>query len=219
MDFLFLLQQVEDLRNINAISEVFLVMGERFMCYIPYCSNQQTNSTKLLKSILSKGEIKSFLEDVYKNPICRQLDLPAFLLKPVQRICKYPLLIKEMIKNTPKEHSDLVNLNRAMERMQNGVATINECAKKLGGMKPVSDVQNRFAEKISISNSNRFLVREDTIQVMFSDGRKNRKLFLFNDLIILARRDWRDKHHVIEKTSLKDVRVSDIAESGGSNSD
>jgi hypothetical protein len=94
MDFLYLLQQIEDIRQINTISEVFLMMGERFMCYIPYCSNQQTNSTKLLKSILSKGEIKSFLEDVYKNPICRQLDLPAFLLKPVQRICKYPLLIK-----------------------------------------------------------------------------------------------------------------------------
>jgi hypothetical protein len=123
-----------------------------------------------------------------------------------------------MIKNTPKEHSDLVNLNRAMERMQNGVATINECARKLGGMKPVIEVQNRFAEKINIANSNnRFLVREDTVQVMFNDGRKNRKIFLFNDLLILARRDWRDKHHVIEKTSLKDIRVSDISETGGSN--
>jgi hypothetical protein len=119
-----------------------------------------------------------------------------------------------MIKSTPKEHSDLVNLNRAMERMQNGVATINECARKLGGMKPVSEVQTRFAEKINIANSNRFLVREDTVQVMFTTGRKNRKIFLFNDLVILARRDWRDKHHVIEKTSLKDIRVSDITENG-----
>jgi hypothetical protein len=49
---------------------------------------------------------------------------------------------------------------------------------------------------------------------MFSDSRKSRKLFLFNDLLILARKDWRDKHHVIEKTSLKDIRVCDINEAG-----
>ncbi|KAJ3259155.1 Rho guanine nucleotide exchange factor 4 [Boothiomyces macroporosus] len=214
-DFLYLLTQIEDIRNINAYAEVFLTMGERFMCYIPYCSNQQATSAKFIKSLLSKGEIKSFLEEVYRNPMIRQLDLPGFLLKPIQRICKYPLLIREMIKNTPPDHSDLISINKAMERMQNCVATINECARKLNGMKPMLEVQNRFSEKINIVSSNRFLVREDTIQVMFSDSKKTRKMFMFNDMLILARKDWRDKHHVIEKTALKDIRVSDISETSG----
>ncbi|KAJ3276081.1 Myosin 10A, isoform D [Terramyces sp. JEL0728] len=215
-DFLYLLTQIDDIRNINAYAEVFLSMGERFMCYIPYCSNQQANSAKFIKSLLAKAEIKSFLEEVYRNPIIRQLDLPGFLLKPIQRICKYPLLIREMIKNTPPDHSDLISINKAMERMQNCVATINECARKLNGMKPMIEVQNRFSEKINIVNSNRFLVREDAIQVMFSDSRKTRKMFMFNDMLILARKDWRDKHHVIEKTALKDIRVCDISETLGS---
>jgi chromosome segregation ATPase len=63
-------------------------------------------------------------------------------------------------------------------------------------------------------NANRFLVREDAIHVVFSDGKKARRLFLFNDLLIFARKDWRDKLHVIEKTPLKDIRVCDIAETG-----
>lgn len=64
------------------------------MCYIPYCSNQQSSSAKFMKTLLSKGEVKVFLDDTYRNPVVRQLDLPGFLLKPVQRICKYPLLLK-----------------------------------------------------------------------------------------------------------------------------
>lgn len=64
-----------------------------------------------------------------------------------------------MIKNTPKEHSDLINLNRAIERMQNGVATINECARKLNGMKPIIDVQNRFSEVMV------FLIRKLTLRI------------------------------------------------------
>lgn len=101
-DFLYLLTQIEDIRNINAYAEVFLTMGERFMCYIPYCSNQQATSAKFIKSLLSKGEIKSFLEEVYRNPMIRQLDLPGFLLKPIQRICKYPLLIRVIAANCRK---------------------------------------------------------------------------------------------------------------------
>jgi chromosome segregation ATPase len=188
------------------------------MCYIPYCSNQQSNPAKSLKSLLGKGEVKIFLEDVYKNPIVRQLDLSGFLLKPVQRICKYPLLLREMIKYTATDSSDLIVLNRAIDRMNNAVGTINECAKRLNGMKPILEVQSRFSEKINIANVNRFLVREDIIQVLFSDEKKSRKLFLFNDLLILARKDWRDKHHVIEKSTLKDIRVSDISEIAGDGS-
>jgi hypothetical protein len=51
-----------------------------------------------------------------------------------------------MIKNTPDDHSDLVSLNRASERMKKAVATINESARKLGGIRPMLEVQAKFAE-------------------------------------------------------------------------
>jgi phosphatidylserine/phosphatidylglycerophosphate/cardiolipin synthase-like enzyme len=94
------------------------------------------------------------------------------------------------------------------------------------------DVQGRFAEvyddslqKINIANPNRFLLREDNIFVMFTNRRKTRKMFLFNDLLILCRKDWRgkpslnaDKNHVIEKIPLKDIRVFDIVDNSKCNS-
>lgn len=58
-----------------------------------------------------------------------------------------------MIKNTSKDHSDMVVLNRANERMQNAVSTINECAKRLNGMKTVQEVQTRFSEVKTILSS------------------------------------------------------------------
>jgi hypothetical protein len=184
-----------------------LIKGERFMCYIPYCTNQQ-NTNK--NNILSRGEIKTFLKNVYKSPQLRKLDLQGFLLKPVQRICKYPLLIREALKHIPVTSLDYMDVKRAFEKMQNIVGAINECARRLQVAETIQEVQARFSEKLNIANVNRFLIREDMVLVLFSTVKKNRKLFLFNDLLILARKDWRDKNHVIEKTPLKDIRVSDI---------
>lgn len=53
-------------------------------------------------------------------------DLAGFLIKPVQRVLKYPLLMKELIKRTADDHPDYARLQEA-ERLLVDVATaINE---------------------------------------------------------------------------------------------
>ena len=39
--------------------------------------------------------------------------LSSFIILPVQRVCKYPLLLKELIKRTPEGHGDEIGLKRA----------------------------------------------------------------------------------------------------------
>lgn len=214
VDFLCQLDEC-DISEIKSLSDIFISMGDRFMCYIPYCANQLAGN-KILSSFGSRPDIKPIIEEATKNILIRVTDISELLRKPVQRIANYPFLIREVIKHTPKDHVDYLELIRAFDRMQLSSSVINDCSKKLEGLQLSSDVQTRFAERINIANLSRFLVREDTIFIVFSNQRKSRKIFLFNDIVILARRDWRDKHHVIEKTPLKDIRISDISESGSS---
>ena len=48
------------------------------------------------------------------------------------------------------------------------------------------------------------------MQLWIGNSKKERRLILFNDLIIIARRDWRDKYHLIEKASFTLRRVCDV---------
>lgn len=48
------------------------------------------------------------------------------------------------------------------------------------------------------------------MQLWIGNSKKERRLILFNDLIIIARRDWRDKYHLIEKASFTLSRVCDV---------
>ena len=52
----------------------------------------------------------SFLSSLENGPEVRGLALHAFLIKPVQRICKYPLLLRDLIRNTDSDHPDRQNL-------------------------------------------------------------------------------------------------------------
>ncbi|KAF9494134.1 hypothetical protein BDN71DRAFT_1449211 [Pleurotus eryngii] len=53
-------------------------------------------------------------------------DLPSLLIKPVQRLLKYPLLIQAIIDATPPSHSDYQHLKEAKERTEEVARAVNE---------------------------------------------------------------------------------------------
>lgn len=59
------------------------------------------------------------------------MDLKAFLVKPVQRLCKYPLLLKELVKVTDANHPDHSNLEKALSKVESVVASINDKKRKV----------------------------------------------------------------------------------------
>ena len=54
----------------------------------------------------------------------------SILIKPVQRILKYPLMLNELIKCTEVEHSDRVDLMRARDIMTDVASFINESKRR-----------------------------------------------------------------------------------------
>ncbi|KAL0233593.1 hypothetical protein PCE1_002107 [Barthelona sp. PCE] len=52
--------------------------------------------------------------------------LPSLLVHPVQRAPRYPLVLKEIAKNTPVWHPDYNSINDAVAQTENAVSSINE---------------------------------------------------------------------------------------------
>lgn len=53
-------------------------------------------------------------------------DLPSLLIKPVQRLLKYSLLLTAIIAETPDSHPDKQNLQKAREMMEEVARSVNE---------------------------------------------------------------------------------------------
>jgi len=54
------------------------------------------------------------------------LPIETFLMKPVQRICKYPLLLRQINTITPEDSSNKSDLILAIEKIEEVVETVNE---------------------------------------------------------------------------------------------
>jgi hypothetical protein len=97
-----------------------------------------------LQTVRQTKSVAKFLDACAKSPECRNLNLANFLLKPVQRICKYPLLLREVIKYTEEGHVDSENLVKALFKIETVVTIVNEGARQAEGVHKMLELQNRF---------------------------------------------------------------------------
>lgn len=125
------------------IGEVFSQMGsKRFMVYEKYYLNHM----KSLSFLFQRQEDSEFLGLLVEcqTQLGHQLPLADYLLKPVQRLLKYPLLFGEMIKATGGVVEGYESLHEASKVLKDVADNINEIKRKLDVSKYVESLQKRL---------------------------------------------------------------------------
>ncbi|CAL8247370.1 unnamed protein product [Lota lota] len=81
-----------------------LQFSERFASYIPYCWEQENTLEFARRQMDTNPHFVVYLKWVETHPQCNRMRLGDMQAKPHQRITKYPLLLKAVLKNTPDPH-------------------------------------------------------------------------------------------------------------------
>eukprot|EP01090_Pellita_catalonica_P021835 TRINITY_DN827_c0_g1_i3.p2 TRINITY_DN827_c0_g1~~TRINITY_DN827_c0_g1_i3.p2 ORF type:complete len:424 (-),score=94.27 TRINITY_DN827_c0_g1_i3:2221-3492(-) len=127
------------------VGDSFLQMADFLKMYSVYCSNQNAAMTAVVDETQNNRDFAVFLAYTQAKPESRSLDLNSFLIKPVQRVCKYPLLLRELIKHTPKDHPDYEKLLQAYDKMEQSVSSINERKKELENLQKMFEIQAKVS--------------------------------------------------------------------------
>lgn len=99
--------------------------------YGHYCRNHDDVSglwMKCMESPRAAQFLQAGVSRMQQETNC--FDLPSVLIRPVQRILKYPLLINELDKSTEAGHPDKAMLAQAMAKMSDVATSINECKRR-----------------------------------------------------------------------------------------
>eukprot|EP01103_Thecamoeba_quadrilineata_P009275 TRINITY_DN1900_c0_g1_i2.p1 TRINITY_DN1900_c0_g1~~TRINITY_DN1900_c0_g1_i2.p1 ORF type:complete len:871 (+),score=274.28 TRINITY_DN1900_c0_g1_i2:108-2615(+) len=89
-----LLKDLEKEDSIDNVGSTFCFMMDFLKLYAVYCTNhpQAVRLLNLLRRTVPKFD--QYLKDQQSNKLCRGSQLSGFLIKPVQRVTKYPLILK-----------------------------------------------------------------------------------------------------------------------------
>jgi hypothetical protein len=79
---------------VGCVAQVFLPFVPHLDVHQPYLVNLEKTTREVERLAASEGELGSFLRAQQRAPECARLTLGSLLLRPVQRLMKYPLFFK-----------------------------------------------------------------------------------------------------------------------------
>ncbi|TFK45949.1 hypothetical protein OE88DRAFT_1639082 [Heliocybe sulcata] len=206
---------------IDRIGDILESNMSKMAVYMDYCVNQAT-AIKVLQSMReSNPALAAQLQVCAKwseqrlrdDPIVRNLDLSSYLLVPMQRITRYPLLIKQILHYT-ETADERGRIENALEIAERILDHINESIREQEGRERLKTISRDLwigQGRLDLTAPTRYmgsrkLLKEGTIAKAKS-GRKLRA-FLCSDILVLT--DDAAKSLYRMPIPLSEVKVRDI---------
>lgn len=217
---------------LSGISDIILRHAKtNFSIFIKYCSNQvaQDRTLKRLKS--QNVYFANTLKELESSQICQSLSMYSFLMLPMQRITRLPLLTAAIISHLPPDSQDLNPCKEALEVLNNLVRECNEATRHKERMEEMTQVSQtidfRGLKPISLISSSRWLVKrgkctriswkENAEKLTFGKrvNKQSLTLFLFTDLLLICKKKSDEKFAVVDYCHRNMVQTSELESSHG----
>ncbi|KAF5272139.1 hypothetical protein FQA39_LY01221 [Lamprigera yunnana] len=176
---------------------------ENFDVYIAYCENQILLDSTLRK-MRERNNCNELLKQLECSSVCHSLTLYSFLMLPMQRITRWPLLVDAVLKRLSPQDDEYVSCQVALATINNVVTQCNEAARQMERETEVKKIADqiefpRGIPHIKLTSGSRWLVRSGPLIQMLARaddakltfGKRFIKvplhLFLFNDLLLITK--------------------------------
>jgi hypothetical protein len=175
----------------TCVGECFIKHREDFpRYYSEYCNNHPFANSEL-SELNEDPRYTFFFESCRLLRNMPDLPLDSFLLKPVQKICKYPLQLTELLKYTDKDHPDYGAVLEAVEAMKEVAQTVNERKRRVENIYFIGkwrrSVDNWEGEDIMKKSSE--LIHSGEIIKISKGHAQERHFFLFDHQLVYCKKD------------------------------
>ncbi|KAN0019324.1 hypothetical protein ACTFIU_002532 [Dictyostelium citrinum] len=172
------------------IGDLYIEKSKEMKLYVAYINNYENAMTTLKKIDTLQPKFFKECQSKYKY----SLDIGSLLIMPVQRIPRYELLFREILKYTDKTRDGGIDNYNKLEEAQKSIHTINEYINNNKRLRENKDRVVTISNELkgcphSLLKSSRRWIKEGILVTTCSHKKYNGQfmVYLFNDLIVLGK--------------------------------
>ncbi|KAA0714805.1 Rho guanine nucleotide exchange factor 26 SH3 domain-containing guanine exchange factor [Triplophysa tibetana] len=204
---------------IDDISDIVIRHAEtNFDPYVTYCSNEVYQQRTLQKLLNKSPSFKELLTRIEAHTDCRNLPMISFLILPMQRVTRLPLLMDTICQKTPKESPHYEACKKALHVVSKLVRKCNEGARTMERTEMMYTINSQLEFKIKpfpLVSSSRWMVKRSELTAFVEENgifskrmsRQQVYFFLFNDVLIVTKKKSEESYTVIDYALRDQIRV------------
>ncbi|WAR13814.1 ARGAL-like protein [Mya arenaria] len=175
--------------------------------YCEYVNNYEAANEMIKEAVNSRPSFKDLLLRLQMSSQDR-LSLAGLMLKPVQRFPQFIMIVKDLLKYTPRDHHDREQLQEAFTCIENVTHELNESKRSSEQLYHGQSIMAKLAAKVPQEKGVTLIRQDDMEQIGQSStgGQhvKQRRIFLMNDRLISVHVTARDQEgHMVERFTYK----------------
>ncbi|XP_046850593.1 pleckstrin homology domain-containing family G member 5-like isoform X2 [Xenia sp. Carnegie-2017] len=235
-------RHTKQLLNSLDMADGFATFDSQFEPYLKYCM-EESSCTKYFKQKQSQDEyFRLYVEWCESRPECKRLKLSDLLVKPMQRLTKYPLLLKAILKKTSDEEKRkeistmILTVQKFVSKVDSSMKVrqekeiLSKTSLKIESYWPVDPVTDEV-EKLLVDNycdfdllrvmpgasvdQHRCLLYHGPLRLYDKQGRMDLHIFLFTDIILLTKGKKTEKFKIVKPPMRVDkVRIHPLKDPG-----
>ncbi|KAG7326913.1 hypothetical protein KOW79_010314 [Hemibagrus wyckioides] len=169
----FFLGELEKcLQDHDKLAELFIKHERRLHMYVIYCQNKP-------RSEFIVAEYDTFFEEVQQE-INSRMSISDYLIKPIQRITKYQLLLKDFLKYSLKAGVDCQEIDKAVGLM----FLVPKRCNDMMNLGRLQGYEGKLTAQGKLLQQDTFFVTEQDSSVLSRS--KERRVFLFEQIVIFS---------------------------------
>ncbi|KAH3843698.1 rho guanine nucleotide exchange factor 17-like [Dreissena polymorpha] len=152
--------------------------------YLSFVENYKTSGKVIENALQTKSSVQKFVEQCQKESGSK-LSLKDLIVRPIQRIPRYELLIQRLLVNTPTEHPDYALLQEAekvMHEFARKIGSLSETSPEDGHQETLKKLEMMLITDLAVPD--RAYLRHDMVNI------RNKKdqccIWMFSDLLIIS---------------------------------
>ncbi|XP_044138064.1 rho guanine nucleotide exchange factor 16 [Bufo gargarizans] len=192
-----------------------------FQPYVIYCSNEVYQQRTLQRLLTTNVAFKETLKQIEMKPECGGLPMFSFLILPMQRVTRLPLLMDTICQKVDPYSPEYEACTRALKAISKLVKQCNEGARKMERTEQMYTLQTQLEfgkiKPFPLISASRWLLKRGELVLLEEAGvfwkgfgRTVCYLFLFNDVLIITKKKSEDSYTVTDYVKTNEYAVDMI---------
>ncbi|XP_077546989.1 uncharacterized protein LOC144159399 isoform X3 [Haemaphysalis longicornis] len=177
-------ERVDNWEGREQVADVLVKMGPFLKLYSSYIKDFSNTTAALEEAKRKYPEFLKVVRSFEQSPRCKQLSLQQYMLKPIQRIPQYRLLLNDYVKNLEEGTPEYGDACNALAIVSQVAEHANESMKLGDNFCKLMLLQNKISNRYEVLKPGRTFLKEGELMKVSRKEMQPRYFVLFSDSLL-----------------------------------